>query len=603
MPHEIGTPHPPPSALTPWCDVDEEPRRPQKKGAHTPAETPLCLDLPPGREAWSDKKIIQGEGGQDWVLEGDWFGVKPICYNPIALTSTLGPAPDSSGECDRGPADRPDDPGDAGGHVTGVERDKPDRQGLEAFPNANVVVGTLTAEPGMDLQVGAGNGDFYNFETTPKIDPPFDFDESFQNWYSGRSSWEELLASTMPGEPGTAFSEAEGVRRTKILTESYTVTNNIRDKIVNFAGFTPTVDAFASETNKRFPKHWEDAFGEDWSSEILWMNPPFSMLSDVLDKICLEQARGILVVPEWPSQAWYHVLGAISVDWWEIPHDLPLFQTEGGVPLPQKNNWHTRAVVFDALAYNKFLQKPKTTGEEGGSDSLPPSYPWPNSGAQEDGRFSGHEGPSGKHPNRFRRRLWAQKMALHRKRSGQMKRKADSRRQRSGSEQGKRVPDEWHPPLSLPVLGVTPPNPTPPSEAAAEAAIQKKTVRDPVGWHPPLSRPPRAKKPCLANGPGRDMARKAIRAILKGREVTTGNIGAILGGPDMTGRGMGAILKTPPQMAALTVDLKDRNPPHPDASLQKDLEEETPPPPERAPSLEHVSVVPPYPPCMSQGTK
>ena len=81
---------------------------------------------------------------------------------------------------------------------------------------------------------------------------------------------------------------AEQVRRTKILTESYTVTDTMRDKIVSFSGFTPTVDAFASEKNKRFPKHWEDAFNEDWSSEILLANPPFSKLPDVLDKICLE---------------------------------------------------------------------------------------------------------------------------------------------------------------------------------------------------------------------------------------------------------------------------------------------------------------------------
>ena len=114
-------PTPPPLALTPWCDADEEPRRPQKKEAQTSAETPLCLDLPPGREAWSEKKIIQGEGGQDWVLEGDWFGVKPISYNPIALTSTLDPVPDFPGECDRGLAGRPDDPGDGGGQVTGVQ--------------------------------------------------------------------------------------------------------------------------------------------------------------------------------------------------------------------------------------------------------------------------------------------------------------------------------------------------------------------------------------------------------------------------------------------------------------------------------------------------
>ena len=79
--------------------------------------------------------------------------------------------------------------------------------------------------------------------------------------------------------------------------------------------------------------------------------------------------------------------GAIAVNWWEIPHDLPFFQTKDGVPLPQKENWHTRAVVFDAFAYIKFLNGTKPTGEEGGSDNLPPSYPWPDQG-----------GPGGKQP-------------------------------------------------------------------------------------------------------------------------------------------------------------------------------------------------------------
>ena len=86
----------------------------------------------------------------------------------------------------------------------------------------------------------------------------------------------------------------------------------MRDKIVSFSGFTPTVDAFASEKNKRFPKHWEDAFNEDWSSEILWANLPFPKLPEVLHKICLEPAKGISVVPKWPSQAWYHVLGPLQ---------------------------------------------------------------------------------------------------------------------------------------------------------------------------------------------------------------------------------------------------------------------------------------------------
>ena len=83
-----------------------------------------------------------------------------------------------------------------------------------------------------------------------------------------------------------------------IWTESYTFTDDLRDKIVAWAGITPTVDAFASPTNKRFPLHWEDAFQEDWSSEILWAKPPFLRMPEVIDKICLERAKGILIVPE-----------------------------------------------------------------------------------------------------------------------------------------------------------------------------------------------------------------------------------------------------------------------------------------------------------------
>ena len=79
--------------------------------------------------------------------------------------------------------------------------------------------------------------------------------------------------------------------------EIYTVTHDLRNKIVAWAGITHTVDAFASAKNKRFPRHWEDAFQEGWSSEILWANPPFSRMPEVIDKIRLERAKGILIVP------------------------------------------------------------------------------------------------------------------------------------------------------------------------------------------------------------------------------------------------------------------------------------------------------------------
>ena len=38
-------------------------------------------------------------------------------------------------------------------------------------------------------------------------------------------------------------------------------------------------------------------------------------MPEVIDKICLERAKGILIVPKLPSQAWYHVLGTIALGW------------------------------------------------------------------------------------------------------------------------------------------------------------------------------------------------------------------------------------------------------------------------------------------------
>ena len=120
------------------------------------------------------------------------------------------------------------------------------------------------------------------------------FEDAFSEWFNGQGTWENLLEAAVDSLPGMTkiFSgEAETVQKVGILTESYTVTDDLRDKIVAWAGITPTVDAFASSKKKCFPRHWEDAFREDWSSEILWANPPFSRIPEVIDKICLERAK------------------------------------------------------------------------------------------------------------------------------------------------------------------------------------------------------------------------------------------------------------------------------------------------------------------------
>ncbi len=74
-------------------------------------------------------------------------------------------------------------------------------------------------------------------------------------------------------------------------TETYIVTDKWLQQIVKWSDLEPTIDAFASRGNNRLPDYWtksDDAFQHDWSRDVLWMNPPFSRMESVLQKILTE---------------------------------------------------------------------------------------------------------------------------------------------------------------------------------------------------------------------------------------------------------------------------------------------------------------------------
>lgn len=55
-----------------------------------------------------------------------------------------------------------------------------------------------------------------------------------------------------------------------------------------------------------------DAFTTDWSEHYFYAFPPFSLVLRVLNKVIADKANGIVVVPYWPSQAWYPIFEKIS---------------------------------------------------------------------------------------------------------------------------------------------------------------------------------------------------------------------------------------------------------------------------------------------------
>lgn len=81
--------------------------------------------------------------------------------------------------------------------------------------------------------------------------------------------------------------------------------------------FVPEIDLFASRLNAKCKKFisWHrdpeasyvDAFTVDWSKFKFYAFPPFSVIFKCLQKIISEGAKGILVVPRWPTQPWYPV--------------------------------------------------------------------------------------------------------------------------------------------------------------------------------------------------------------------------------------------------------------------------------------------------------
>lgn len=77
----------------------------------------------------------------------------------------------------------------------------------------------------------------------------------------------------------------------------------------------PEIDLFASHANAKCPIYisWKrdinscaiDAFTVPWTNFFFYAFPPFSLILRCLQKIQNDNARGIMVVPLWPAQAWF----------------------------------------------------------------------------------------------------------------------------------------------------------------------------------------------------------------------------------------------------------------------------------------------------------
>ena len=167
-------------------------------------------------------------------------------------------------------------------------------------------------------------------------------------WCISRNMW--VSAAHVPGRLNTIADERS--RKFNDRTE-WKLNRQAFDRIVSHFG-VPEIDLFASRLNAQVEKYvtWHpdpgafavDAFTLDWKPFAFYAFPPFCMIPKCLQKIREDKARGLLLVPNWPTQAWFPQLVSMM-------EGEPLFiqRQEDLLLLPVLNTTHPLNANIDLL--------------------------------------------------------------------------------------------------------------------------------------------------------------------------------------------------------------------------------------------------------------
>ena len=128
-------------------------------------------------------------------------------------------------------------------------------------------------------------------------------------WCMEHNIW--ITASHLPGRDNT---EADERSRKFNDRNEWMLNKGIFKKISSKFGH-PEIDLFASRLNNQLKRYvtWLpdpnaesiDAFTLDWGKMYFYAFPPFCLIPRCLQKIRMDRAEGLLVVPNWPTQSWF----------------------------------------------------------------------------------------------------------------------------------------------------------------------------------------------------------------------------------------------------------------------------------------------------------
>ena len=138
----------------------------------------------------------------------------------------------------------------------------------------------------------------------------------------------ELLPRYIRSElnPADEFSRLTDRDAWRLRTSTHRM---LRHKARRVLGTDLTLDAFACHQTKictryasrLFDRHalGFDGLALDWRQEVVWINPPWCLLGDIISKLQQEKPAAVLIVPHWPTQVWWPQLLRLGGSHFELP--------------------------------------------------------------------------------------------------------------------------------------------------------------------------------------------------------------------------------------------------------------------------------------------
>ena len=143
------------------------------------------------------------------------------------------------------------------------------------------------------------------------------------------------------------------------------ILTSVLDEIMSWSGYSSERktfrEAFSRSSDTPFrplASGGKDVWNMCWSDPTLWVHAPKSHWGPTVNKILIDQAKGIAVIPVDKTKSCFWSLGEVAIDWWDLPHSVPILWDEEGWQYPQQKGLTTRVVLFDAFSKESGSDRP-----------------------------------------------------------------------------------------------------------------------------------------------------------------------------------------------------------------------------------------------------